>query len=383
MASGDYYDILGVQKGCSDEELKKAYRKLAKQYHPDLNPGDKSAEQKFKDVNEAYSVLSDADKRRKYDQFGKGAVDGSGGFGGGGYGGFGAEFDPMDIFNSFFGGGFGGFGGSSSSRRRNGPTKGADLKYGMTLEFMEAAFGCEKDITFSREDLCTSCKGSGAKPGTAPETCPSCQGRGRIQTQTQTLFGMTMVTKDCPACGGRGTVIRTPCPDCSGKGRKITKRQLHVKIPAGVDTGDMLPNQGEGEPGRNGGPQGNLYIEFKVKKHDVFVRQGRNTFCEVPITLGQAALGGEIEVPTIDGPMKHQIKEGTQPGDQVTFKSRGIVDKNTPSYRGDHTVRFVIEIPTKLSEEQKKLLKSFEASLTDKNYQKKNSFFEKVKKIFR
>ena len=383
MASGDYYDILGVQKGCSDEELKKAYRKLAKQYHPDLNPGDKSAEQKFKDVNEAYSVLSDADKRRKYDQFGKGAVDGSGGFGGGGYGGFGAEFDPMDIFNSFFGGGFGGFGGSSSSRRRNGPTKGADLKYGMTLEFMEAAFGCEKDITFSREDLCTSCKGSGAKPGTAPETCPSCQGRGRIQTQTQTLFGMTMVTKDCPACGGRGTVIRTPCPDCSGKGRKITKRQLHVKIPAGVDTGDMLPIQGEGEPGRNGGPQGNLYIEFKVKKHDVFVRQGRNTFCEVPITLGQAALGGEIEVPTIDGPMKHQIKEGTQPGDQVTFKSRGIVDKNTPSYRGDHTVRFVIEIPTKLSEEQKKLLKSFEASLTDKNYQKKNSFFEKVKKIFR
>ena len=382
MASGDYYDILGVQKGCSDEELKKAYRKLAKQYHPDLNPGDKSAEQKFKDVNEAYSVLSDADKRRKYDQFGKGAVDGSGGFGGGGYGGFGAEFDPMDIFNSFFGGGFGGFGGSSS-RRRNGPTKGADLKYGMTLEFMEAAFGCEKDITFSREDLCTSCKGSGAKPGTAPETCPSCQGRGRIQTQTQTLFGMTMVTKDCPACGGRGTVIRTPCPDCSGKGRKITKRQLHVKIPAGVDTGDMLPIQGEGEPGRNGGPQGNLYIEFKVKKHDVFVRQGRNTFCEVPITLGQAALGGEIEVPTIDGPMKYQVKEGTQPGDQVTFKSRGIVDKNTPSYRGDHTVRFVIEIPTKLSEEQKKLLKSFEASLTDKNYQKKNSFFEKVKKIFR
>jgi molecular chaperone DnaJ len=253
----------------------------------------------------------------------------------------------------------------------------------MTLEFMEAAFGCEKDITFSREDLCSSCKGSGAQKGTVPETCPSCGGRGRIQTQTQTLFGMTMVTKDCPACGGRGTVIRTPCPDCSGKGRKLTKRQIHVKIPAGVDTGDMLPIQGEGEPGRNGGPQGNLYIEFKVKKHDVFVRQGRNTFCEVPITLGQAALGAEIEVPTIDGPMKHQVKEGTQPGDQVTFKNRGIVDKNTPSYRGDHTVRFVIEIPTKLSDEQKKLLKSFEASLTEKNYMKKNSFFEKVKKIFR
>lgn len=382
MASGDYYDILGVSKGCSDEELKKAYRKLAKQYHPDLNPGDKSAEQKFKDVNEAYSVLSDADKRRKYDQFGKGAVDGSGGFGGGGYGAYGAEFDPMDIFNSFFGGGFGGFGGSSS-RRRNGPQKGADLKYGMTLEFMEAAFGCEKDITFTREDLCTSCKGSGAKAGTAPETCPSCRGSGRIQTQTQTLFGMTMVTKDCPACNGRGTVIRTPCPDCSGRGRKNTKRQLHVKIPAGVDTGDLLPIYGEGEPGRNGGSKGNLYIEFKVKKHDVFVRQGRNTFCEVPITLGQAALGADIDVPTIDGPMQYHVKEGTQPGDQVSFKNRGIIDKNTPSVRGEHTIRFVVEIPTKLSEEQKRLLRSFESSLSDKNYQKKNSFFDKVKSIFK
>ncbi len=382
MASGDYYDILGVQKGCSDEELKKAYRKLAKQYHPDLNPGDKAAEQKFKEVNEAYSVLSDADKRRKYDQFGKGAVDGSGGFGGGGYGGYGVDFDPMDIFNSFFGGGFGGFGGSSS-RRRNGPSKGADLKYGMSLEFMEAAFGCEKDISFSREDLCPSCKGSGAKAGTAPETCPSCRGSGRIQTQTQTLFGMTMVTKDCPACGGRGTVIRTPCPDCNGKGRKVTKRNLHVKVPAGVDTGDMLPIYGEGEPGRNGGQKGNLYIEFKVKKHEVFVRQGRNTFCEVPITLGQAALGAEIEVPTIDGPMKYQVKEGTQPGDQQTFKNRGITDKNTPSIRGDHTVRFVIEIPTKLNDSQKKLLKQFEASLTEKNYAKKNTFFENLKKIFK
>lgn len=381
MASGDYYDILGVSKGCSDEELKKAYRKLAKQYHPDLNPGDKSAEQKFKDVNEAYSVLSDPDKRRKYDQFGKGAVDGSGGFGGG-YSGFGgAEFDPMDIFNSFFGGGFGGFGGSS--RRRNGPVKGADLKYGMSLEFMEAAFGCEKDITFSREDLCPSCKGSGAQPGTAPETCPSCRGSGRIQTQTQTLFGMTMVTKDCPACGGRGTVIRTPCQNCSGKGRKVTKRQLHVKVPAGVDTGDLLPIYGEGEPGRNGGNRGNLYIEFKVKKHDVFVRQGRNTFCEVPITLAQAALGADIEVPTIDGPMSYHVKDGTQPGDQVSFKNRGITDKNTPSIRGEHTVRFVVEIPTKLSEEQKKLLKAFDSSLSDKNYAKKNSFFEKVKNIFK
>ena len=194
---------------------------------------------------------------------------------------------------------------------------------------------------------------------------------------------MTMVTKDCPACNGRGTVIRTPCPDCSGRGRKNTKRQLHVKIPAGVDTGDLLPIYGEGEPGRNGGSKGNLYIEFKVKKHDVFVRQGRNTFCEVPITLGQAALGADIDVPTIDGPMQYHVKEGTQPGDQVSFKNRGIIDKNTPSVRGEHTIRFVVEIPTKLSEEQKRLLRSFESSLSDKNYQKKNSFFDKVKSIFK
>ena len=381
MASGDYYEILGVQKGCSDEELKKAYRKLAKQYHPDLNPGDKSAEQKFKDVNEAYSVLSDPDKRRKYDQFGKGAVDGSGGFGGGGSYGFGADFDPMDIFNSFFGGGFGGFGGSS--RRRSGPSKGANLKYGMSLEFMEAAFGCEKDISFTREDLCDTCKGSGAKPGTAPETCPNCRGTGRIQTQTQTLFGMTMLTKECNMCGGRGTVIRTPCPDCNGKGRKNIRKALHVKVPAGVDTGDMLPIYGEGEPGRNGGPKGDLYIEFKVKKHDVFVRQGRNTFCEVPITLAQAGLGAEIDIPTIDGPVRYQVKEGTQPGDTHSFKNKGIQDKNNPSIRGDHTVRFVIEIPTKLTEDQKKKLRDFDASLTDRNYAKRNSFFEKVKGFFK
>ena len=376
----DFYEVLGVNKSASKDEIKSAYRKLAKKYHPDLNPGDTAAEAKFKEVNEAYSILSDADKRRKYDQFGKGAVDGSGGFGGG-YGGY-SEIDPMDIFNSFFGGGFGGFGGSSS-RRRNGPSKGANLKYGMSLDFMEAAFGCEKDITFKREDLCPSCKGSGAQPGTAPETCPSCRGAGRIQTQQQTLFGMTMVTKDCPACSGRGTVIRTPCTMCSGKGRKLAERKVHVKIPAGVDTGDMLPIYGEGEPGRNGGSNGDLYIEFKVKPHDVFVRKGRDTFCEVPLTMAQATIGASIEVPTIDGPVSYTVKEGTQPGDTHTFKNKGITDKNSPSYRGDHTVKFVVEIPTRLSEEQKRLLRAFDSSLSEKNYAKKNSFFEKVKGIFK
>lgn len=261
--------------------------------------------------------------------------------------------------------------------------KGANLKYGMTLEFMEAAFGCEKDITVTKEELCSNCKGSGAQPGTVPETCPTCKGQGRVQQQTQTLFGMTMVTKDCPTCGGRGTVIRTPCTVCGGKGRRVGKKQLHVKVPAGVDTGDMLPIRGEGEPGRNGGSYGDLYIEFKVKKHDVFTRNGKNTFCEVPITLAQAALGAKVSIPTIDGPVEYQIKEGTQNGDTASFRGKGIPDKQSPSYRGDHQVKFTIEIPTRLSEDQKAKLRAFDESLSDKNYQNRNSFFSKLKGFFK
>ena len=375
----DYYEVLGVGRGASEDEIKKAYRKMAKQYHPDLNPGDAVAEQKFKEVNEAYAVLSDSDKKRKYDQYGHAGVDPNG-FGGGA-GGFGGAYDVDlgDIFNSFFGGGFGG----STRSRRTGPMKGANLKYGMTLEFMEAAFGCEKDITVTKEELCTSCKGSGAQPGTVPETCPTCKGQGRVQQQTQTLFGMTMVTKDCPTCGGRGTVIRTPCTACGGKGRRVGKKQLHVKVPAGVDTGDMLPIRGEGEPGRNGGSYGDLYIEFKVKRHDVFTRNGKNTFCEVPITLAQAALGAKVSIPTIDGPVEYQIKEGTQNGDTASFRGKGIPDKQSPSYRGDHQVKFTIEIPTRLSEDQKAKLRAFDESLSDKNYQNRNSFFSKLKGFFR
>lgn len=375
----DYYDVLGVQRGASEDDLKKAYRKLAKQYHPDLNPGDKAAEAKFKEVNEAYAVLSDADKRRKYDQFGHSAVDGNG-FGGGGFSGF--DVDLGDIFSSFFGGGFGGgFGGSS--RRRNGPVRGANLKYGMTLEFMEAAFGTERDITITKDDLCPTCKGSRAQPRTVPETCPECKGSGRVQQQTQTLFGMTMVSKECPMCKGRCTVIKSPCQTCSGKGIKTVKKTIHVKIPAGVDTGDMLPIRGEGEPGQNGGGYGDLYVEFKVKKHEVFTRSGKDTSCDIPITLSQAALGGEIDVPTIDGPIKYSVKEGTQPGDTYTFRGKGIPDKNNRNLRGDHTVRFLIEIPTRLTEEQKAKLREFDQTLTEKNYMKRNSFKEKLKSFFK
>ncbi len=371
----DYYEVLGVNKNATEEELKKAYRQVAKKYHPDLNPGNAEAEAKFKEANEAYAVLSDADKRRKYDQFGHAGVDGNG-FGGGGFNY--TDMDFSDIFSSIFGGGFGG-----SSRRRSGPQRGADLRYGMSISFMEAAFGVEKDITIDKEDTCTSCNGSGAQPGTSPETCPTCHGSGRIQQQTQTLFGMTMVTKDCNTCGGRGTIIRTPCAACHGRGRMRIRKTIHVKVPAGVDTGNRLPIRGEGEPGTKGGPYGDLYIEFKVAKHDIFTRTGADTYCEVPISYSQACLGGEIDVPTIDGPMKYTIKEGTQPGETVDFRGKGIPYVNSNGARGKHTCKFVVEVPTRLNEEQKKLLRSFEGTLTERNYAKKSGFFKKVKDIFR
>lgn len=371
----DYYEVLGVNKNATEEELKKAYRQVAKKYHPDLNPGNAEAEAKFKEANEAYAVLSDADKRRKYDQFGHAGVDGNG-FGGGGFNY--TDMDFSDIFSSIFGGGFGG-----SSRRRSGPQRGADLRYGMSISFMEAAFGVEKDITIDKEDTCTSCNGSGAQPGTSPETCPTCRGSGRIQQQTQTLFGMTMVTKDCNTCGGRGTIIRTPCTTCHGRGRMRIRKTIHVKVPAGVDTGNRLPIRGEGEPGTKGGPYGDLYIEFKVAKHDIFTRTGADTYCEVPISYSQACLGGEIDVPTIDGPMKYTIKEGTQPGETVDFRGKGIPYVNSNGARGKHTCKFVVEVPTRLNEEQKKLLRSFEGTLTERNYAKKSGFFKKVKDIFR
>ena len=374
----DYYEVLGVSKGASDDEIKKAFRQQAKKYHPDLHPGDKEAETKFKEVNEAYSILSDPDKKAKYDRFGHAGVDPNG-FGGGGGGAYNAyDVDLGDIFSSFFGGGFGG-----SSRRRTGPQKGADLKYHMALDFMEAAFGCTKTFQITKEDICKSCNGSGAQPGTTPETCPTCRGAGRVQQQTQTLFGMTMVTKTCPTCSGRGTVIKTPCTQCRGRGRLKTSKMLHIKIPAGVDTGDLLPIKGEGEPGTNGGPYGDLYIEFRVRSHDVFKREGINTFCDVPITYAQAALGGEIEVPTIYGKEKFNLKEGTQPGDTSILRGRGIPNKSNPNMKGDHTLKFYIEVPTGLSREQKQLLVQFNNTLTDRNYTKRSQFFQKIKNIFK
>ena len=373
----DYYEVLGVDKGASDDEIKKAFRQQAKKYHPDLHPGDQEAEAKFKEINEAYSILSDPDKKSKYDQFGHAGVDPNGFGGAGGYGAY--DVDLGDLFSSIFGGGFGG----GSSRKKNGPSRGSDLKYRMSLEFMEAAFGLERDIQITKEDLCKACGGSGAQPGTTPETCPTCRGAGRVQQQTQTLFGMTMVTKTCPTCSGRGTVIKTPCTQCRGRGRLKTSKMLHVKIPAGVDTGDLLPIRGEGEPGTNGGPYGDLYIEFRVKNHDVFKRDGINTFCDVPITYAQAALGGEIEVPTIYGKEKFILKEGTQPGDTSILRGKGIPNKSNPNMKGDHTLKFYIEVPTGLSREQKQLLTNFNNTLTDRNYTKRSQFFQKFKNLFK
>lgn len=369
----DYYEVLGVGKNAGEEDLKKAYRKLAKQYHPDLNPGDKTAETRFKETNEAYAVLSDSEKRRQYDQFGHAGVDGQG------FSGFqGMDIDLGDILGSIFGSAFGGGG----ARRRSGPMQGANLKYGLTLEFMEAVFGCEKSITISKEENCEVCSGSGAAPGTSKESCPTCKGAGRVQRQTQTMFGVTMMSQDCTTCQGTGSVIKSPCSSCSGKGRKLKRKQLQVQVPAGVDTGDMLPLRGEGEPGTRGGPSGDLFIQFKVRPHSVFERKGVHTFCDVPITFAQAALGAEMEVPTVDGNVSIHVKEGSQPYDTHTIRGKGVPYKNRPGMRGDHTCRFILEVPSHLSESQRELLRSFEGSLSERNYQKRINFFKKVKDIF-
>ena len=365
----DYYEVLGVPKTASEDDLKKAYRKLAKQHHPDLNPDDKVAEAKFKEANEAYAVLSDGEKRRQYDQFGHAGVDGQG------FSGFGnMDFDLGDIFSSFFGGGFGG-----GNRRRNGPARGANLKYGQVLEFMEAAFGCEKTISFNKDDHCDTCSGSGAAPGTSADNCPTCKGSGMEQKQAATMFGMTMVTRECSTCRGKGKVIKTPCTVCKGRGKVSKRKTINVRIPPGVDTDDMITVSGEGEPGERGGGYGDLYIQIKVKPHEIFERRGSHTYCDVPITFTQAALGAQIEIPTIDGNVPIHVKEGTQPFDTQVLRGKGFTVKNRPGLRGDHTCRFILEVPSYLDDRQKEVLRQFEESMSEKNYQKRSGFFKKVK----
>lgn len=369
----DYYEVLGVPRTATEEELKKAYRTLAKKYHPDLNPDNKEAEAKFKEANEAYAVLSDADKRRNYDQYGHAGVDGQG------FGGFegGFNIDLEDLFGNLFGG----FGGGG--RRRTGPQRGANLKYRMNLDFMEAAFGVERQITINKEDHCDTCKGTGTRDGSAPDKCSACGGTGQVSQRQQTMFGTVMTSRPCPTCRGTGNLIKDPCPSCSGRGLRQKSKPLNVKVPAGINEGEMLTVRGEGEPGTLGGPYGDLYIEIHIRPHPVFERNGTNTACEIPITFPQAALGAEIEVPTIDGPYKYRIKEGTQPGDTFTIRGKGIPHLNRSNMRGDHIFRVVLEVPKHLSESQKEILQQFDQTCTDKNYVKRGSFFSKLKEIFK
>jgi len=375
----DYYEVLGVEKSASADELKRAYRKLAKKYHPDLNPGDKEAEAAFKEVNEAYEVLSDPDKKSKYDQFGHAGVDPNFGAGGGfgGAGGFGGFDDISDIF-SFFGGGFGG------SARRNGPRRGGDVEASVVLTFEEAIFGCEKSVDISRVENCGDCKGSGAAAGTSAETCSVCGGSGRVRRTQNSIFGMTQVQVACDACRGTGKIIKTPCKTCNGKGKVRRQRKITFKVPAGVDNEQVLSLSGEGDAGSNGGGSGDLNILIRVKPHAVFRRQGYDIHIDVPVTFVQAALGDELVVPVPDGKVKYSIPEGTQNGDVFRLKGKGVKKRGSigNSY-GDEYVHVKVIVPKNLSKKQKDAIKSMGNLLEDSNHAEKSDFKKKFKDLFK
>ena len=371
----DYYEVLGVSKGASDDEIKKAYRSLAKKYHPDMNPGNKEAEAKFKEANEAYDVLSDADKRQKYDQFGHAAFDpaAGGGSGFGGFGGFGGgDFDFGDIFSSFFGG------GGSSRSSRNAPIPGEDVAVRITISFEEAVFGCKKEISFARVEGCPECESTGAAKGTKAETCHTCGGTGRVTVQQQTMLGYMQTQRACQGCRGTGKIIKTPCKNCNGKGFIKINKKFDISIPAGIDSMQRIIHRGQGSAGRNGGSPGDLIIEVRVKEHKFFTRSGNNVYCDIPISFGEAALGAEIDVPTLDGKTeKFTIPEGTQTGTSFTLRGKGIPDVNSKR-KGDMIITVTVETPKNLSGEQKKLLQNFSASLGENNSGKKQGFFKKI-----
>ena len=370
----DYYEVLGVAKSATDDEIKRAYRGLAKKYHPDMNPGDKEAEAKFKEANEAYDVLSDKDKRAKYDQFGHAAFDPSmgGGAGYGGFGGFsGGDFDFGDIFSSFFGG------GGSSRSRRNMPIDGDDVATRITIDFEEAAFGCKKEVTFARVEACTECGGSGAEKGTKPETCSTCHGTGSVTVRQQTMLGYMQTQRPCQECRGTGKIIKNPCKNCNGKGFVKVNKKLEVSIPAGIDNMQRIVLRGQGSAGRNGGDNGDLIIEVRVKKHDIFTRDGNNLYCDVPITFTEAALGAEIGIPILGGkPERYEIPPETQSGTSFTLKGKGVPDINSKR-RGDLIITVLVETPKNLNSEQKKLLRQFADSLGEKNSARKKGVFER------
>ena len=375
----DYYEVLGVEKGASAEEIKKAYRKSAMKYHPDRNPGDKEAEEKFKELGEAYEVLSDDDKRSRYDQFGFAGVDpnyggGAGGYGGG-FGGFGDFGDLGDIFGSFFGG------GGSRRSSQNAPRRGENVGARLELTFEEAAFGCEKEVSAPRIENCSVCNGSGSADGTI-ETCSQCHGSGQVRT-VQNFMGMQMQsTATCPMCSGRGKIVKTPCNTCKGKGKVRRTKKIRINVPAGVDTGNVIPCRGEGNVGSNGGANGDLLVEIFLKRHSIFTRQNADVFCEVPITFTQAALGAEIEVPTIHGKTSFEIPEGTQTGKQFVMGGKGIPFVNNPKRRGNQYFTVVVETPTKLTKEQKELLRQLDNTMDVKSNPKRKKFFDTLKDIF-
>ncbi len=387
----DYYEVLGVDKNADEAALKKAYRVLAKKYHPDMNPGDAEAEKKFKEASEAYAVLSDPEKRRQYDQFGHAAFE-QGGPGAGGFGGFGGfDFggDMGDIFGDIFGDLFGG------GRRRGGsqgPMQGANLRTSVRVTFEEAIFGCEKEIELNLKDECTKCHGTGAKPGTSPETCPKCGGKGQVVFTQQSLFGTVQNVQTCPDCHGTGKIIRDKCPDCGGTGYTSSRKKIKVTVPAGIDNGQSIRIREKGEPGTNGGPRGDLLVEVVVGRHPIFQRQDMNIYSTVPMTYAQAALGGDIRISTVDGDILYTVKPGTQTDTKVRFKGKGVPSLRNKNVRGDHYVTLVIEVPTKLNEAAKQALREFDQATGNSLGQaaekkpsekgKKKGFMDKLKETF-
>ncbi len=369
----DYYEVLGVDKSVNDEDLKRAYRKLAMQYHPDRNPDNKEAEAKFKEINEAYAVLSDAEKRKKYDTYGHAAFDPAQG----GYGGGDGAFDFGDIFSSFFGGGFGGFGGGSSSRRSNA-VNGDDVLAKVTISFEESIFGCKKEVKFARIEECPECSATGAAKGTKPETCSSCGGRGRTVVTQQTMFGAMRSERDCSPCRGTGKIIKTPCKNCNGKGYIRITKKIDAAIPEGISSGQRVIFRDQGSVGRNGGYNGDLYVEVNVQAHDIFEREGDNLYCDIPISFAEATLGAEIDVPIIGGKTeKFNVPEGTQSGTQFTLRGKGAPNVNSRR-RGNLIFTVNIETPKNLTADQKKLLQAFADSLDGGNNTKRQSFFKKL-----
>lgn len=350
----DYYEVLGVSKTASDDEIKKAFRALAKKYHPDMHPGDKECEEKFKEAQEAYAVLSDAEKRRQYDQFGHSAFDGTGGAGGFDFSGM----DMGDIFGDIFGDFFG---GGSRRRTNDGPMKGANLRTSVRITFEEAVFGCEKEIEMVLKDECKTCHGTGAKPGTTPETCSKCGGKGKVVFTQQSFFGTVQNVQTCPDCNGSGKIIRDKCPDCRGTGYISSKKKIQVSIPAGIDNGQSVRIREKGEPGINGGPRGDLLVEVVVSRHPSLQRQDMNIYSSIQISFAQAALGGEIRIGTVDGDVLYEVKPGTQTGTRIRLKGKGVPSLRNKSIRGDHYVDLVVQTPTGLSAEAKDVLRQFDA----------------------